>query len=71
MRVFVAVRFPSALPCDFSLPCTVRPLCRAFGIAAFFVSSHGKEFFAVREHTATDGSTAAVVFPVVNKMLGF
>jgi hypothetical protein len=60
MRVIIAVRFPSALPCDFSLPCVVLPLCRAF-----FVSSHGKQFFAVREHTATDCCTAAAVFPVV------
>jgi hypothetical protein len=66
MRVFIAVRFPSALPCDFSLPCAVRPLCRAFGIAVRFLCCRtGKEFFTVREHTATVGCTAAAVFPLV------
>jgi hypothetical protein len=50
--VLFAVRLIESLPCVVSLPCIFRVL-------------HGKDFFAVREHTGKKASTAMSFFPVV------
>jgi hypothetical protein len=51
-----------AVRCSSSLPCSC--LCRAF---LFLL--HGNDCFAVREHTAIGGCTAAAVFPVVPQLM--
>ena len=62
MCCFFAVRISLALPCTFCLPCAVFPFCRALTFAVrfcrslpcilslpcVFLSSDGKDFFAVR-----------------------